>query len=382
MVTIGQRKGRDMDINDTIRRISNRDISRRDLTRALGAVGLSAVAMPMLAKPSRAEGDPIYYTWAGYDVPEMWQGYVDKFGSTPELPTFGDTQEAFTKIRAGFQVDILHPCSNDVPRWKNAGLLQPIDTSRLSNWKDVIPALKTVEGTQFDGEQWFIPWEWGQTSVTYRTDLYDLEGEEESWGMLWNERYAGRLSIIDAAGDSWWCAAIYAGVDFENITESDMKKVMDLLRQQQELLRFRQSDSTTLVQALATGEVVAAMTWNDVPATLLAEDVPVKFANVKEGGLTWVCGMVLTVDAPHYDRAHDLLDALISPESGQWCIEGSSYGHSNRKAFEMFTPEQLKAIGLSEDPFEVLNSGVFLIAQPEEIEQRINRDWGELISGI
>ncbi len=371
-----------MDIKDTIKRIQNRELSRRDLGKAFAAVGLSAAMMPVFSKTGMASDEAIYYTWAGYDVPEMWPGYVEKYGVAPQLPTYGDVEEAFTKIRAGFDVDVVHPCSNNVPRWRSADLLQPIDTSRLSNWPDVIPALKVVEGTQENGEQWFIPWEWGQTSVTYRTDLFDLQGQPESWGMLWDDRYSGRLSIIDAAEDSWWCAAIYAGVDFANVTDEDMAKVMDLLRKQQELLRFRQSDSTTLVQALATGEVVAAMTWSDVPTALIAEGVPVKFANVKEGGLTWVCGLVLAKDAQHYDKAHDLLDALLSPESGRFCIGVNAYGHSNAKSFDLFSEEELVALGMTKNATEVLDAGVFLIAQPEEIEQKINRDWGELISEL
>ena len=372
-----------MNIKDTVKRLQNRDLSRRDLNKALAAVGLTAAVMPLTAKTGRAaSGEAIYYTWAGYDVPEMWPGYVEKYGAEPELPTFGDAEECFTKVRAGFVVDVMHPCSNNVPRWRNAGILQPIDTSRLSNWKDVVPALKEVEGTVVDGEQWFVPWEWGQTSVTYRTDLFDLQGAEESWGMLWDERYKGRLSIIDAAEDSWWCAAIYAGIDFANVSDGDIEKVKGLLEKQQELLRFRQSDSTTLTQALASGEVVAAMTWSDVPTALIAEGVPVKFADVKEGGLTWVCGLSLAKDAPHYDKAHDLIDALLSPESGEFCIGENAYGHSNAKSFDLFTEEQLTAMALSKDPKKILEAGVFLVAQPEEIEQKINRDWGDIISKL
>jgi len=372
-----------MKIKDTIKRIENRDISRRDVAKAIAAVGLTTAMMPLIGRPAMAEdGEAIYYTWAGYDVPEMWPGYVEKHGNAPDLPTYGDAEECFTKMRAGFTADVMHPCSNNIPRWRSAGLLQPIDTSRLSNWKDVIPGLKQVEGTVDDQGQWFVPWEWGQTSVTYRTDLFDLENKEESWGMLWDERYEGRLSILDAAEDAWWCAAIYAGVDFRNVTEEGIAKVFDLLKKQAPLLRFRQSDSTTLTQALASGEVVAAMTWSDVPTALAAEGLPVKFAEVKEGGLTWVCGLVISKDAPHYDKAHDLIDALLSPESGQWCISENSYGHSNVKSFDFFSAEELTSRALSTNPSNVLEKGVFLVAQPEEIEQKINRDWGDLISDL
>lgn len=371
-----------MNIDDTIKRIRNRDISRRDFNKALSAVGLTTAVLPLTAGTGRAEDEAIYYTWSGYDIPEIWPAYVEKHGVTPDLPVFGDTEEAFVKVRAGFVVDIMHPCSNNVPRWRSAGILQPIDVSRLSNWGDVVPAMQSVKGTVFDGENWFVPFEWGQTSVTYRTDLFDLGGKEESWGMLWDERYAGRLSIIDAAEDSWWCAAIYAGVDTDNLTDESLQTVLDLLREQQKLLLYRQSDMTTVEQGLASGELVAAMTWNSSPLELTRQGIPVKFANVKEGALTWVCGMVLTSDAPHYDKAHDLLDAMIAPEVGQFIIEDYGYGHCNAKAFDLVSNDELAARGLTKNPMDLLEAGRFLNAQSDEVEQKINRDWGDLIAGI
>ena len=51
--------------------------------------------------------------------------------------------------------------------------------------------------------------DWGQASILYRTDLVDIE--EESWGLLWDERYAGRLAMIDSLIHGVMVAAIYAG---------------------------------------------------------------------------------------------------------------------------------------------------------------------------
>ncbi len=369
-----------MDIRDTIKRLENRELSRRELGQAMAAVGLVSTVMPLTA--ARAEEQAIYFTWSGYDVPEIWPGYVEKHGVEPDCPVFGDAEESFTKVRSGFVVDVMHPCSNNVPRWRHAGVLQPIDTTRLSNWKDVVPALYNIPDAQHEGQQWFAPFEWGQTSITYRTDIVDWQGEEESWGLLWDERYAGRLSIIDAAEDAWWCAAIYAGVDTDNLTDEALATVLDSLRVQRDLLRFRQSDMTTVEQALASGELVAAMTWNSSPLELTRQGIPVKFADVKEGALTWVCGTALTSNAPHYDKAHDLIDAMLAPEVGEHVIVEFGYGHSSSAAFDLVSDDDLSARGLSRNPSDILDKGVFLMAQEEEIETKINRDWGEMIAGF
>lgn len=372
-----------MDIERFKDKLAQGTLSRREINKALASVGLAMVTMPLLPRrASAAKGEAIYFTWSGYDIPELFPAYIKKYGVPPDTPVFGDAEEAFTKIRAGYQVDVTHPCSTDVGRWRDAGALQPIDTARLSNWPDVFPRMKTLRNIQEGGKQWFVPFDWGQTSITYRTDLVDLKGKPESWGILWDERYKGRLSVIDSAEDTWWCAAIYAGVDVNNITDADLAKVKALLEKQRPLLRFYQSDMTTVEQALASGEIVAAMTWNSSPLTLSKNGIPVRFAEPKEGALTWVCGLVLVKDAPHYDKAHDLIDAMISVESGVYLITEDGYGHSNEKAFDAVDEDALLARGLSKHPLEILNKGVFVQAVSPELKTKIERDWSDIKAGV
>lgn len=307
---------------------------------------------------------------------------MEKHGAPPDTPLFADNEEAFTKIRSGFVVDITFPCSSMIPRWRDAGILQPIDTTRLSNWPYVFDELKTLEGMQADGHQWFVPIDWGQTLITYRTDLVDLQGEQESWSLLWDERFAGKLSMLGAAEDAWWCAAIYAGIDTANVDAAGMAKVKELLQRQRPLLREHASDTTSLEQSLATGEFVAAKTWNNSALQLQNEGIPVKFANPKESVLTWCCGLVLMKDAPHEAKALDLIDAHLDPRSGSFEIMEFAYGHANRKSCESVSETDLIARGLSKNPLEILARGVFVGPQPPEIEQAINREWEEITAGF
>ena len=129
--------------------------------------------------------------------------------------------------------------------------------------------------------------------------------------------------MLASGGDAWWCGAIYAGVDFKDIASEDgFKKVADVMRKQRPLIRVYTDDTTTLEQALASGEMVAAMTWNASAVTLKGQDVPVNFAKPKEGALTWVCGAMLHKDAPKPERAHDIIDSMISVDTGKWADSG------------------------------------------------------------
>ena len=356
---------------------------------ALSAVGISLVAMPLASRRASAAANVSYFTWGGYDIPEMFQSYVDAHGK-PDMPVFADAEEGFQKLRAGFVVDVIHPCSGDTQWWRDAGIIQPIDTSKLSNFGDLSPDLVSLKGTQFDGQQWFMPWEWGQTSVTYRTDLVELPDGEESWSILWDKKYAGKVALLDAAEDAWWCAAIYAGVDVSNLNDQDLivvpdeeiAKVRESLTEQRDLVRMYTSDLTAVEQALASGELVAAMTWNESALNLRSEGIPVKFADPKEGALTWCCGVVLHAQAPNPDLAHELIDSMIAPETGVMCVRDFGYGHANLKAVETFTDEELADRGLSREPGETLARGHHVGGVDPGVQQKINRDWEEITAGF
>lgn len=347
-----------MDINEFKERQKAGSLSRRDALKALAAVGITTTMLPVtLRNPAADSEEAVSFTWAGYDIPEFYQSYLEKNGAAPNYVIYADEYEAFNKVLAGFKPDIAQPCSPLVPQWRDAGLIQPIDTTRLSHWSNVFPILKDMPGTQIDGQQWFIPWNWGRTSITYRTDLVDWEGDD-SWALLWDERYAGKIAVFDSVDETVFTAAIYAGVDPCNMSEEDLDKVMALLEKQKPLLRFYAGSETDTTQALASGEVVAALTWDSGVAQLKSEGVPVRFMLPKEGVETWVCGMILINDAPHLDKAYDLIDSMLSPESGEFCISSYGMGHSNKLSFERVSDERLSELQLPRDPTELLQSGV------------------------
>ncbi|MGF1444820.1 MAG: PotD/PotF family extracellular solute-binding protein [Pikeienuella sp.] len=374
-----------MDIVDNLNALRSGELSRRAFTKSLFAAGIGLMTAPLL--PGRAvasEGDQAtFFTWGGYDIPEIYGSYIEKHGVAPNFSIFGGTEEALTKMRGGFVVDAAHPCNAGLKRWVRSGLFQPIDTSRLSNWGDVMPELVSMQGNQApNGQPWMVPFDWGGTSVTYRTDLFELEGEE-SWDMLWDKRYAGRLGSLASGGDAWWCGAIKAGVSFEEIhTDAAFDAISKVMREQRPLIRVYTDDTTTLEQALASGEMAAAMTWNSSAVLLQSEGVPVKFAKPKEGQLTWVCGIMVHKDAPNLDKTYEMIDAMLSVEAGKFMINDYGYGHSNLKAFDAFDEETLVSLGLSREPADILNQGHFMIPQDQDWETRMNETFEMIKAGF
>lgn len=373
-----------MDVLDQLGAIHEGKLSRRQFNRSLLAIGLVPVMMPLMPRRALAapEDQATYFTWGGFDIPDYFEEYVAKRGELPNFVAYGSAEEALQKLQSGFLPDIAHPCLSDVPRWSATGLFQPVDVSRLSNWADMLPELWGVDYNIKDGKPWLIPFEWGQTSIAYRTDLYELQGEE-SWDMLWDNRYAGRLGSLAGGGDAWWCAAIKAGVPFDKLdTEEAFEKISAVLREQRPLIRVYSDDTTSTDTALASGELVACMAWNSSVLSLTGQGVPVKFAKPKEGALTWVCGMMLLKEAPKLDSAYDVLDSLISKSSALYNMRSQGYGGVNRKAMDEMTDEELSALGLAKDVNSVLQAGHFGIPQTAEWDRRMTETWEQIKLGF
>ncbi len=347
-----------MTVREDTRTTTSGGLRRRDAHRLLTLAGLAAVS-PLAARSARAGGEEaLYYMLGGFAEEGLFGPYIGKNGAMPSTSPWGDEEEAFNKLLGGFNPDVTYCGSYSVPRWRDADLLQPIEPARLRHWPDLIDSLKKVPDLWADGKVWGIPVGWGTTSVLYRTDLVEIT--EESWGLLWDERYSGRLAMIDGVADAVAGAAIYAGIDPYTMDEAAIARVKDVMRAQRPHLRMYTSDMTSLTQSIASGEIVAAMTWNDAYATLRRDNVPVAYMlHPKEGLSTFVACAVINKGAQHLDLAYDLIDSLTDPDSGVFWMDHYGLGHANAKAYAKLGADGLAAIGLPADPTGVLANSVF-----------------------
>jgi len=323
-----------------------------------GALAGAFLLAASVVTPAAAADKLQYFTWSGYELSDFNKSFLTAHPDGVEATVFGDDDDAFTKVKAGFRPDLAHPCYDKVARWNKEGLLQPIETAKIKNWDKIFPVFRNLPDIQAgDGKVWMVPWDWGNTSILYRTDL--VKNPEASWQLLWNKDYAGRLAVIDAVHDTPVVAALLSGVNPFDMTAAEMDKVAAKLREQRPLLSSYTTDMTSVEQALSSGALVAAMTWNASATALKKQGVPVEFMKPKEGMLTWSCGFVLLKDAKNIDLAYDFINSRLETASGKYLIEAYGYGSSTSSAFAEVPPAELAKLQLPADPEAVLKSTIF-----------------------
>jgi len=366
------------DPKSMIERFRDGKMSRRQMARFMASLGLAVVSMP-LARPSRAEDQPLLYTWSGYDAPDLYKPYAAKHGGLPRIAIMANQEEALQKMLAGYQVDVGHPSVDDMIKWHDSGILEPIDTSRLSNWPDVFPELQNLPGVSFDSKVLMIPADLGNASILYRSDIYQ---GEETWAMLFDERYKGKISPWRQKYNVYAAAAIL-GLDMFNVPDDKLRgPVLDLLRKQRDLTRFYWDDPSQAEQAMASGEVVLMHAWNNSHANLKGQGVPVKYAKPKEGAWTWVSGLVRVKGGQADEKLiYDVIDNWISPETGQFLLSTYGLAHSNRKAYDLVDKSRLESLALS-DPATMLKESTLFRPLKPEVDLRYIKLWEDVQAGL
>ncbi|MBX3568602.1 MAG: ABC transporter substrate-binding protein [Rhizobiaceae bacterium] len=357
------------------------------LTTRLAASAALAIllAAGTAGTASAADAELTIFDWSGYEAPEFHPKYVEKYGDSPTFAFFGDEDEAFEKIRSGFKADLAHPCSQSVVKWREAGLLEPLDTSKISGWEDLNPGIMAMKdlATTEDGTAWFMPWDWGNTLVTYNTEKVGAD-EVMSVKAFADPKFEGRVSIGDNVDDAYALASLAIGLhDWTKMTDEQFAQASDFLRQVHKNVRLYWTDTTEIVQALTGGEIDLAWAWNDAAVQSAAAGAPIKSnRETAEGLTTWVCGYVRLKNAPgSADKAYGFLSAVNDdPAVANYIVNDWGYGHANAKSLAAVDPAILKEKGY-DDVAKFVDKTLFQAPVPSSLKLRMIEEFEKIKAG-
>ena len=333
-----------------------------------------ATPPPPATRPPAAPEALIVLEWSGYELPQFWAPFAAQHPEVqPDFAFFAEDPEAFVKMQTGFQTDIVHPCNSWWQLYVDNGLVQPIDTSRLSHWKGILPEL--AQAGQFNGRQFFVPWDWGYESIIVRTDK--VSEMPDSWADLWDAQYAGHIALWDSGESNHVITALALGFDPWNTTPEQNEQIVQKLIELKPNVFTFWADYTEAVQLIASGDAwLVANAWPDAYALTIDEGVPVEYITPKEGRLGYVCGYGISARAQNVDLAYDYIDAAIAPESMAALSNEYAYGAANAEAVPLTNPDFVAIMQL-DDP-DALKRTVFFQSLTEEQRQSFVDDWDEV----
>lgn len=285
-------------------------ILRRNILKSAAAALALAVGLGTAAK---AEGELHVLNWQGYGTDEAWA--VEMFEKATGIKVIHDyftsEQEMLTKLRtAPGAYDVVLINSSFTATATAEGLLQGVDSSKISHWGDLIPAMRDHEYLNFDGQTWGVAWVWGMTGFGYNKDKF--AAAPDSIMSLWDPALAGKLSMRDDAVEMVAFGAIATGQDMNHPTDLEAIKAK-LLELKPQIKTFWASEDEWN-KYFAAGQFDIAAYWSGSAARSATNaGLPVGFFIPAEGGIGWFDGLSIAAGAPNLDGAHAFIDFMVDP---------------------------------------------------------------------
>ena len=303
------------------------------ITRRQALLGASALgASSLLSSPAlSATRELRMYTWEGYADPAWVAEFEAKFGAKVNVAYAGSVDEMFAKMSAskGEEFDIIGVDTSSVPRYTAGGLLQPVDMAKIPNAANVMPAFANVPVLNADGKTFGVAFAWGSLGLVYDTEK--LKGiEPDSWSILYDPQYEGRLLAMDDANNSIVTAALYLGyADPYNLDDAQFTAIKDKLTEQKKLLLSYFAGFDEGVELWKQNDVVAMFAMGEIQhKKMVDQGLPVKYIIPKEGSVGWLDCLLLSAGAKDVDLAHEWINFVMDKKIGADMTAKFMYGNT------------------------------------------------------
>lgn len=223
--------------------------------------------------------------------------------------TYESNEDLYPKIKnGGASYDIIIPSDYMIERMISENMLLEIDTEAIPNYKYISDDYKNM---YFDPENKFsVPYNVGMVGLIYNTKM--IEETPTSWTVMWDERYAGKILMIDNPRDAFAIPQKILGYSLNTTDEKELSDVAQLLIEQKPLLQGYVMDE--VFNKMESGE--AAMVPYYVGDYILMKDVnpDLGFVYPEEGVNVFVDSICIPECSQNYDAAIKYINFLLDPE--------------------------------------------------------------------
>ncbi|HET7590750.1 MAG TPA: ABC transporter substrate-binding protein [Solirubrobacterales bacterium] len=289
-----------------------------------------------LQKLGKGEGQLNLISWAGYVEPEWTKPFEQKTGCKVSDKEAGTSDEMVELMKTG-QYDGVSASGNATARMVAAGLVAPVNTDLVPNYKTVFSDLKDQPYNTFDGVNYGIPHGRGANLLMWNKNA--VKPAPDSWNVVFDpklsSKYKGKVSIYDES--SYIAdAALYLKVHepklgIENpyeLNEEQFDAAIELLKEQRSAAAPEYwSEAAKQISAFAGEDIVVGTTWQYQYFALKGEGVPVAASPAsqgflpKEGATGWSDTWMIAKHAAHPNCMYEWMNWIISPKANAQVAE-------------------------------------------------------------
>jgi spermidine/putrescine transport system substrate-binding protein len=319
-------------------------------TRRLAALLLAlALAGTACSKKAGATGTVTLLTQTKALLTDVIRPFTEQ---NPKLKldatTFLSENDAVAKLQAGSTADVVYACVTDTHRLVTGGLVQPIDTSRLSAWGTLFPYYANADQIRSAGKVYIAPAFGGTTGII--TNTQEVPGGVTSFKQLMEDpALAGKVTIEDNPRYGIAMGALALGMtEPYDLSDAQLGQVKDWYLAHRAQVKAFFTSGSQFESLFKTGDVVAGFGYKGSDVGLAKDNVPVAFTRASEGALTWTCGYAIGAHATNLPGAYALLNWFLSPTAQD--VYATKYDQmvTNQQSLGPLAPAVRQAIGMGD----------------------------------
>ncbi len=316
---------------------------------------LTLTAMMLISFSSIAQEKVVLYNWADYIPDSVLRSFTKETGIKVEVATFDSNETMFAKLQLvnGKGYDLAIPTTFFIERMKRADLIQPIDKSKLKNFKNLEPSL--LNQAYDPDNKYSIPYLWGSTAIAVNTDEMDASSIT-SWKDLWKPEFKDQILLLDDVRDIFLMALKAKGFENNTTNEDEIRQAYEALVELLPNVKLFLSDSPK--GPLIQGNVPMGVMWNGETYMAQLELGTVEYVYPSEGVTLWVDSFVIPKGAENVENAHKFIDYVLRADIGKIILEGVGNSTPNRATIPLLS-EEMRNNPMIVPPAEVIEKGSF-----------------------
>ncbi len=342
---------------------------------------LLSLGVPALA----ADYDPTVtlnvYNWGEY-IANGTDGSLDvnaeftrRTGIQVNYTTFDSNESLYSKLRGGgADYDIIVPSDYMVSKLIEEGMLAPLDFDNIPNYRYVDEEFR--DPVYDPGGKYSVPYTWNIVGLFYNKE--HVEKEVDSWEILWDPDYAGKILMFDNPRDAFAIAQFRLGQSLNTTDLEDWEAAAALLKEQKPLLQGYYMDQ--VFDKMENGEAWLAPYYAGDAAILVDNNDNIGFAVPKEGTNFFVDAVCIPATSSHKREAEEYINFLCDPEIAGANMDYVGYSTPETAAKEYIDPEMVESPIHYPDQETLKNTEAF-VNLPEDVSKRVDQLWAEVKMG-
>ncbi|WJY13444.1 spermidine/putrescine ABC transporter substrate-binding protein PotF [Pectobacteriaceae bacterium CE90] len=336
------------------------------------------------------------YNWSDYIAPDTLENFQKETGIKVVYDVFDSNEVLEGKLMAGSTgFDLVVPSASFMERQLSAGVFQPLDKSKLPNYKNLDPELMKLIEPHDPGHKYAVPYLWATTGIGYNIDkvkaVLGKDAPVNSWDLVLKPENLAKLkscgvSFLDAPEEIFATVLNYQGKDPNSTIASDYtQSATDLLLKLRPSIRY--FHSSQYINDLANGDICVAIGWaGDVMqaanrAKEAKNGVNIGYSIPKEGALAFFDVFAMPADAKNVDSAYKFLNYLLEPKVIANISNHVFYANVNKESLP-FVNEAVRNNPGIYPPADVRAKLFTLKVQSPKIDRVRTRAWTKVKSGM